>query len=226
MHNDDLIARTEAFVQDRLAGADPAHDWWHVIRVRRLARWIAEHEWATADLLVVDLAALLHDVADWKHHGGNLESGPAITRAWLESLGASTALIDHVAEIVAGVSYRGMGVPTPMRTIEGAAVQDADRLDALGAIGIARAFAYGGARGRALYDPAAPPVMHATAEAYASSTGPTINHFYEKLLALRDRMQTETGRRLAHQRHQFVEAFLARFLAEWEGRDLGAAWQV
>lgn len=226
MHDDEMITRTEAFVQERLAGADPSHDWWHVIRVRRLARWIAGNERKPVDLLVVDLAALLHDVADWKQRGGDLEAGPAVVRAWLSSLGASTALIDHVAEIVAGISYRGAGVPTPMRTIEGAAVQDADRLDALGAIGIARAFAFGGARGRALYDPAVPPVMHATAGAYISSAGPTINHFYEKLLALRDRMQTETGRRLAHERHRFVEEFLAQFLAEWEGSDVVAAWHV
>ena len=218
MHDDDLITRTEGFVRERMAGADPAHDWWHVTRVRRLARQIAEVEPGPINGLVVDLAALLHDVADWKL-GGDLDAAPRAARAWLASQGAAPALIEHVAEIVAGVSYRGSGLPTPMRTIEGAVVQDADRLDALGAIGIARAFAYGGARGRPLYDPAIPPVASHSAEAYARGAGPTLNHFYEKLLHLSGRMQTETGRRLAAERHRMLEAFIERFLLEWAGRD-------
>jgi uncharacterized protein len=223
MHNDDLITRTEEFVRKQMARADPAHDWWHVTRVRRLARRIAEEEPGPVNWLVVDLAALLHDVADWKLADGDLDAAPRAARAWLASQGADSALIEHVAEIVAGVSYRGIGLPTPMRTIEGAVVQDADRLDALGAIGIARAFAYGGARGLPLYDPAIPAVVHHTAEAYARGAGPTLNHFYEKLLHLSGRMQTETGRRLAAERHQVLEAFIERFLAEWEGRDLDEA---
>jgi uncharacterized protein len=135
----------------------------------------------------------------------------------LNSLDVDQPVIDHVASIIASLSFKGAGVETPMSTLEGRCVQDADRLDAIGAIGVARAFAYGGHRGRALYDPAVPPQPHDSFEAYKRNSGPTINHFHEKLLLLKDRMNTGTGKRLAAERHAFLERFLEQFMAEWDG---------
>ncbi len=168
-----------------------------------------------ADLYVVELAALLHDIADWKFHGGDDALGPSRAAEWLAGLGVEPGVIEHVAEIIRGVSFKGAGVATPMRTLEGQVVQDADRLDAIGAIGIARAFAYGGHAGRALYDPAIVADEHSSFEAYKKNSGPTINHFHEKLLLLKDRMNTPTARRLAEGRHRFMVDFLQRFHAEW-----------
>src|SRR5262245_21047680 len=212
----DIIQQTADHVRALLAGDGTGHDWLHIERVRRTALAIGREE--GADLFVVELAARLHDVAVWKFAGGDHEAGPRQSRAWLESLGAPPVTVDHVYEIIAGLSFKGAGVPTEMPTLEGRCVQDADRLDALGAIGVARAFAYGGHKQRALYDPAIPPTPHASFAAYKSSAGPTINHFYEKLLLLKDRMNTGTGQRLAAARHQFMEDYLAQFFAEWEGQ--------
>src|SRR5688500_14539831 len=164
-----------------------------------------------ADLFVVELAALLHDVADWKFAGGDHEAGPRAARRWMESVAARPATADHVCEIIAGLSFKGAGVATPMRSLEGQIVQDADRLDALGAIGIARTFAYGGHKGQAMHDPALPPQLHDSFEAYKTNVGTTINHFYEKLLLLKDRMNTATGKRLAAGRHTYMEQFLEQF---------------
>lgn len=211
----ELIARTATFVRSRLEGDSTGHDWWHTARVRRNAVYLAKAE--GANLAICELAALLHDLADWKFHGGDEKAGPAAARAWLESQAVDPEAIQHICDIVAGISFRGAGVDTPMATLEGRCVQDADRLDALGAIGIARAFAFGGHLGRALCDPDQPPQWHSTFADYQRKTGPTINHFYEKLLLLKDRMQTATGRRLAEQRHRVLEAFLAQFWAEWHG---------
>ena len=212
--NGRLIESTADFVRSRLAGDSSGHDWWHIDRVRRTAVAIARAE--GADPFVCELAALLHDIADWKFHGGDDTAGPRAARDWLTSQQADEAVTDLVCDIIAGVSFKGAGVATNMPTLEGRCVQDADRLDAIGAIGIARAFAFGGHFGRAMYDPEHPPTMHASFAEYKSKSGPTINHFYEKLLLLKDRMQTTTGRRLAAERHQFMEQFLARFFAEWE----------
>lgn len=209
-----VVALTEARVRELLAGDATGHDWWHIERVRRLALRLAAEE--GADPLVVELAALLHDVADWKL-SGDADAGARHARAWLTSLGVEAAVVEHVSGIVAGVSFKGAGVATPMSTIEGRVVQDADRLDALGAIGIARAFAYGGSRGRALHEPEESPRLHASFAEYRSATGSTLNHFHEKLLLLRGRMHTAAGRRLADERHRFMEEFVRRFLAEWEG---------
>ncbi len=209
-----VVALTEARVRELLAGDATGHDWWHIERVRRLALRLAAEE--GADPLVVELAALLHDVADWKL-SGDADAGARHAREWLTSLGVEPAVVEHVTGIVAGVSFKGAGVPTPMSTIEGRVVQDADRLDALGAIGIARAFAYGGSRGRALHEPEEGPRLHASFAEYRSATGSTLNHFHEKLLLLRERMNTAAGRRLADERHRFMEEFVRRFLAEWEG---------
>ncbi len=210
-----LIQQTAAYVREALSGDSAGHDWWHVYRVWQTARQIGQEE--GADGVVVELAALLHDVADWKFAGGDETAGPRAARAWLEPLGVDAATVDHVCEIIATLSFKGAGVPTPMRTVEGAVVQDADRLDALGAVGIARAFAYGGHAGRALYDPTAPPQPHDSFAAYKAGTGSTINHFYEKLLLLQERMNTPTARRLAAARHAFMEQYLARFFQEWAG---------
>jgi uncharacterized protein len=210
-----LIARTADFIRRRLRDDASGHDWWHIDRVRQNAVFLAKAE--GADVVVCELAALLHDIADWKFHGGDETAGPRAAREWLTSQSAEPRLAERVCDIIAGVSFKGAGVTTTMPTLEGKCVQDADRLDALGAIGIARAFAFGGHFGRAIYDPDHPPELHASFEAYKTKSGPTINHFYEKLLLLKDRMQTATGRRLAEERHRFLETFLRQFFAEWEG---------
>jgi uncharacterized protein len=211
----EMIDATAAFIRERLQHDSSGHDWWHIDRVRRTAVHLAQAE--GADLAVCELAALLHDIADWKYHGGDDTAGPRAARDWLESQQAAPELVNQVCDIIARLSFRGAGVATDMPTREGRCVQDADRLDALGAIGIARAFAFGGHFGRALYDPDQPPEMHASFAAYKAKSGPTINHFYEKLLLLKDRMQTATGRRMAEERHQFLELFLAQFFREWNG---------
>jgi uncharacterized protein len=160
----------------------------------------------------------LHDIADWKFHDGDDALGPQTARQWLAGLAVERATIDHVCEIIATLSFKGAGVATPMRTLEGQVVQDADRLDALGAIGIARAFAYGGHKGQPLADPERAPRLHATFDDYKRGGSTTINHFHEKLLLLKDRMNTKTGRALAEARHDFMQQFLARFDHEWYGR--------
>jgi len=210
-----LLQGTEKFIRETLAGDCSGHDWWHIDRVRRNALHIAASE--GADLFVVELAALLHDVADWKFHDGDDTAGPRAARAWLARNEVDTVTIDQVCEIIASLSFKGAGVATEMKTIEGKCVQDGDRLDAIGAIGIARAFAFGGHFGRAMYDPDVAPEQHQSFAAYKSKGGPTINHFYEKLLLLKDRMQTATGRQLAAERHVFMEGFLKQFFSEWNG---------
>jgi uncharacterized protein len=211
----DILTSTADHVRRTLSGDSSGHDWWHIDRVRRNALLIAREE--GADLFVVELTALLHDIADWKFHGGDETAGPRAAREWMTRCEVDAAVIDHVCGIIAELSFKGAGVATEMPTLEGRCVQDGDRLDAIGAIGIARAFAFGGHFGRAMYDPDVPPELHATFAAYKSKGGPTINHFYEKLLLLKDRMQTATGRRLAAERHQFMERYLAQFFAEWNG---------
>lgn len=211
-----LLERTEAWVREHHAGDSSGHDWWHIDRVRRVALRLAETE--GADRFVVELAALLHDVGDWKFHDGDEKAGSRIAREWLERQGVDDAVIGHVCGIIDQLSYKGAGVATDMPTVEGRCVQDADRLDAIGAIGVGRAFAFGGKFGRAMYDPAVPPVLHATFAEYKSKGGPTLNHFPEKLLLLKDRMQTDSGRRMALERHAFLEQFYEQFLAEWAGR--------
>lgn len=211
-----LVAAAAAYVRAQSEGESSGHDWWHVHRVWMNARAIARNE--EVDQVVVELAALLHDIADWKFHDGDLEAGPRAARAWLTGQGAQPDLVERVADIVGRVSYKGAGVADDMPTLEGRVVQDADRLDAMGAIGIGRAFAYGGHAGRLMHDPDDPFVLHDSPEAYSSSTGATLNHFPEKLLLLRDRMHTATGRRIADERHRYMEAFVARFLEEWDGR--------
>ncbi|MDQ3695340.1 MAG: HD domain-containing protein [Chloroflexota bacterium] len=210
-----VLGETETHVRTLLAGDGTGHDWWHIERVRRLALRLAAAE--GADPFVVELAALLHDVADWKFHAGDGEAGPRQTREWLAGLGVEPAVTDHVTEIVGGLSFKGARVPRPMRTIEGRVVQDADRLDAIGAIGVARAFAYGGWKGQLIFEPGLDPVLHDSAAAYWSGPTSTVTHFHEKLLLLKDLMNTDEARRLAGERHRFLETFLAQFHAEWDG---------
>ncbi|WP_020404739.1 HD domain-containing protein [Gracilimonas tropica] len=215
MNKTDIIKETENYVRNKLEGEGTGHDWWHIHRVRSIAVKLAEEE--HADLFVVNLAALLHDIADHKFYGGDEEIGPATARHWLESLQVENPVINHVCDIIRDISFKGARVETPMKTVEGKVVQDADRLDALGAIGIARAFAYGGYKKRPLYDPDIKPEMHDSFESYKKSKGSTLNHFYEKLFLLKDRMNTKSGRKLALKRHRFMEQFVEQFLAHWRG---------
>jgi uncharacterized protein len=215
MDRDKIIQVTADYVRDRLSGEATGHDWWHIERVRVLARRLAREE--GADLFVVELAALLHDIADWKFHDGDLQAGARQAADWLDSCGVDCAVIDQVSEIVRTLSFKGAEVPTPMATLEGKVVQDADRLDALGAIGIARAFAYGGYRQHEIHDPGRAPEEHDSFESYRDGDNTTINHFYEKLLLLQERMNTSAARRLAAGRHSYMKTFLDRFHKEWEG---------
>jgi len=217
MRVEELIQRTHDYVRHCFLSESSGHDWFHIQRVWKTSIYLCECE--SADSVVIQLAALLHDLADWKFHSGDLDAGPRAARKWLEENGADPILTDHVCEIVGGLSFKGAGVASPMRTLEGKIVQDADRLDAMGAIGIARAFAYGGHRGRLLYDPGILPEHHDSFEAYQRSASPTLNHFYEKLLLLKDRMNTPAARAIAERRHRYMESFIKRFLDEWEGKD-------
>ena len=208
-----LVDRVAAHIKARFLAESSGHDWHHINRVWQLTRRIAAQE--GADSQIAELGALVHDIADWKFHDGDDSVGPREADALLRREGATEEVIAAVVDIVATISYKGAGVTTAMRTLEGRCVQDADRLDAIGAIGIARCFAYGGHAGRLLHDPDEAPVLHQTAAAYKASKGASLNHFYEKLLLLKDRMNTPTGRALAEPRHRFMENFVAQFLEEW-----------
>ncbi len=215
--NEEIIDLTIGFVKSKLHDAEGGHDWWHTQRVWKMARRIAKKE--DVDLLTVELAALLHDIADAKFHRGDEELGPKIAREFLTDQPLDPQLVDHVCDIIRNMSWKG-GIPlSDFRSPEMEVVQDADRLDALGAIGIARAFNYGGFKNRPLFDPDIEPQLSMTREEYKNSTAPTINHFHEKLLLLRDRMNTETGRKIAEQRHHYLEQFLDQFYAEWNAQD-------
>lgn len=211
----ELVLTTIEYVQAELANAEGGHDWFHIERVWKTARTISKTEGGNE--LVIDLAALLHDIADSKFHGGDDTVGVMKAVNFLSELDVAQEVINHVAAIMENVSFKGGKEARTFESLELDIVQDADRLDALGAIGIARAFNYGGFRNRALYDPSVPPDLEMDKEAYKKSNAPTINHFYEKLLLLKDRMNTDTGRRMAQERHKFMEAYLAQFYKEWEG---------
>jgi uncharacterized protein len=208
-----IVDQTADHVRSQMEGDSSGHDWWHVWRVWQNSLFISRSE--NADRFVTELAALLHDIADWKFHDGDESAGPKAARACLSEQSVDESVIEHVCDIVATVSFKGAGVETPMATLEGKIVQDADRLEAIGAIGIARCFAFGGAKGRLMHDPEDSPHLHASFDDYKKKSGPSINHFYEKLLLLKDRMNTETGLKLAAQRHQVLEDFLEQFHAEW-----------
>ena len=211
-----IINKTCQFVEGKLAGDGSGHDWWHIYRVWNLAKNIADQE--KANLRIVELSALLHDIADWKFHDGDDSKGPQMAEQFLTENQVEREIIDPVVDIVATISYKGAGVATPMKTLEGKVVQDADRLDAIGAMGIARTFAYGGNKNRLMYHPDEKPVMHQSFDDYKKNTGHTINHFYEKLLLLKDRMNTASARKMAEGRHQFMQTYLDQFYEEWDGK--------
>ncbi len=210
-----LIENTVAFVKETLQNAEGGHDWFHIERVYKNSCLIAEGE--PCNLLVVKLGALLHDIADSKFHKGDETMGPAVAKEFLEKQHVSKEVNEHVIKIIENISFKGGNEQKSFHSKELDIVQDADRLDALGAIGIARTFNYGGFKNRKLYDPAIAPNPNLTKEEYKNSTAPTINHFYEKLLLLKDKMNTKTGKKIAKERHLFMEHFLVQFYAEWEG---------
>jgi uncharacterized protein len=200
-----------------MEGDGSGHDWWHVWRVWQTAERLARTE-RKADRVVVSLGALLHDVGDWKFHGGDEEAAPREAAKLLRHARAGKEVVDRVAQVCREISYKGAGVADRPTSLEARIVQDADRLDAIGALGVARAFAYGGAKGRLLYEPGVKPVLHGSFAAYKKSKSHTINHFHEKLLLLKDRLHTREARRIARERHAFLGTFLKRFHAEWAGK--------
>jgi uncharacterized protein len=217
MTNNNLIEVTKNYVQATLKDAEGGHDWFHTLRVYHNAILISKGE--NVDALVVALGALLHDIADSKFHDGDDTIGPKMAREFLFKHNVDSLVIEHVIKIIENISFnKSLEEGEKFTSPELDVVQDADRLDAIGAIGIARCFNYGGFKNRALFDPSIKPNMNMTKEEYKTSTAPTINHFYEKLLLLSDKMNTKTGKRIAKQRHQFMEQFLNQFYAEWDGK--------
>ena len=216
MNTNTLIDKTILFVKTTLAQAEGGHDWFHIERVYKNALLIAESE--KCDVEIVQLGALLHDIADSKFYNGDESIGPKTARAFLESEKVEPTIIDHVIAIIENISFKGGKVERQFSSIELDIVQDADRLDAIGAIGIARTFNYGGFKNRALYNPEIAPNLSMTKDEYKNNEAPTINHFYEKLLLLKDKMNTQTGKQIAHDRHRYMEDFLEQFYAEWEGK--------
>ena len=210
-----IIDNTILFVKQQLENAEGGHDWFHIERVYKNALLIAEGE--DCDLIVVKLGALLHDIADSKFYGGDETVGPKTARTFLESQNVSEDIILHVIAIIENISFKGGNFEKKFNSKELEIVQDADRLDAIGAIGIARTFNYGGFKNRPLYNPNIQPNMNMNKEEYKNSESPTLNHFYEKLLLLKDKMNTETGKKIAQKRHDFMVTFLSQFYAEWDG---------
>jgi uncharacterized protein len=215
MNHFEIINNTIAFVKKQLENAEGGHDWFHIERVYKNAVSISEIE--KCNTFVVRLGALLHDIADSKFHGGDEKIGPKTAKTFLESENVDSDTIQHVVAIIENISFKGGNFETKPSSIELKIVQDADRLDAIGAIGIARTFNYGGFKNRPIYNPEIQPNLRMTKEEYKNSEAPTINHFYEKLLLLKDKMNTETGKKIAQQRHDFMEKFLSQFYAEWDG---------
>jgi uncharacterized protein len=217
MNKKEILAKTREYIRSLLNNQDldTGHDWWHIHRVVKNARYIGKEE--IADPFIVELAALLHDVGDFKFHGGDEIAGSRISRKWLESLHVNESIISHISEIIRYISFKGSGAisQSQMRTLEGQVVQDADRLDAIGAIGIARAFVFGGFSGREIYNPHIKPKHYKNFQEYKNNNGPSINHFYEKLLMLKGLMNTQTGKKIAEQRHAFMLRFLKQFFKEW-----------
>ncbi len=210
-----LIQNTIAFVQQELNDAEGGHDWFHVQRVYKNALLISENE--NANKTIVALGALLHDIADSKFHNGDETIGPKKAKAFLQTQAVSQDTITHIIKIIENVSFKGGNTIKTFHSIELEVIQDADRLDAIGAIGIARTFNYGGFKNRAIYDPSIKPDLNMNAAQYKASKAPTINHFYEKLLLLKDKMNTSSGKKIAQERHVFMEKFLEQFYQEWNG---------
>lgn len=216
MHNESLIQRTKDFVKQELKYAEGGHDWFHTERVFNNAMLISSSE--NVDVLVVSLAALLHDIADPKFHDGDETLGPKRASEFLLKQNVDSSIIEHVSKIIEHMSFKNsFDLDTDFNSKELEVVKDADRLDAIGAIGIARCFNYGGFKNRAIYNPDISPNFNMTKAEYKASTAPSINHFYEKLLLLKDQMHTITAKRIASKRHKYMEEFLNQFYAEWNG---------
>lgn len=215
MNKQKIINSTERFVRETLSNAEGGHDWWHIYRVWQSAKHIAKTE--EVDLFIVELGALLHDIADSKFYDGDETVGPRKAREFLESLSVASVIVDHVEKIVANISFKGGKHEQEFKSPELDVVQDADRLDAMGAIGMARVFSFGGHFNREIYNPGLTPNIGMSKEEYKNSKSTSINHFYEKLLLLKDLMNTETGKRMAIGRHEFMEQYLKQFYAEWVG---------
>lgn len=215
MDREQLVQTTANYVRETLQGAEAGHDWWHINRVWNNAKLIGQTE--HVDMLVVELAALLHDIADAKFHGGDEEIGPRTAGNFLKTLNLDDAFITHVQQIIRHMSFKAGFGEQVFTSKEMEVVQDADRLDAIGAIGIARAFTYGGYKNREMYNPDILPNLNMSKEEYKNTSAPTINHFYEKLLLLTDKMNTATGKQIAQQRHDFMLQYLEQFYGEWNG---------
>jgi uncharacterized protein len=215
MNKQEIISNTEIFVKSTLKDAEGGHDWFHILRVWNNAKLIAKNE--NVDIFIVELGALLHDIADSKFHNGDETIGPKVAREFLEKQQVNNSVIEHIENIISNISYKGGNFKQKFNSPELEVIQDADRLDAIGAVGIARCFNYGGFKNRPLYNPEIKPKLNQTKEEYKKATSPTINHFYEKLLLLKDRMNTQTGKKIAKERHQYMETFLQQFYSEWNG---------
>ena len=214
MDTQQTIKNTIVFVKKTLQGAEGGHDWLHIERVYKNALLIAEDE--NVDNFIVSLGALLHDIADAKFYDGDETIGPKLARKFLEKQEVDEESIVHIENIIQYISYKtSLSDGVKFSSPELAVIQDADRLDAIGAIGIARCFNYGGFKNRVLYDPEIKPNLNMTKDEYKKSTAPTINHFYEKLLLLKDKMNTQRGKQIAIQRHNYMESFLKQFYIEW-----------
>lgn len=216
--NQQILNLTEVFVRKRMTGEGTGHDYYHIERVIQIAEKISKEE-GQGNLFLIKLAALLHDIADWKFYNADETVGPRVAREFLGKLKANKEIIDEVSFIISNISYKGGIKQTPMRTIEGKIVQDADRLDAMGAIGIARAFAYGGFKGRQIHDPhTKTKKKYKSLKEYHNTNSTSINHFYEKLFLIKGLMNTKTAKKIAKERHKFMENFLKEFYAEWESK--------
>jgi uncharacterized protein len=213
IQQNECLAETENYIQNIFEDEGSGHDWWHIHRVRNMALKLAETE--SGNVFIIEMAALLHDLDDWKLNGGSTVSK---TEAWLKDLNISKDEVGKVLEVIEQVSFKGAKVENNAISVEAQIVQDADRLDAIGAVGIARTFAYGGSKNRLIHHPEAKPVLHETFESYKKNKAPTINHFYEKLLLLKDLINTDSAKEIAKNRHQFMEGYLAQFYAEWESK--------
>ena len=211
-----IIEKTVQFVKEELKNAEGGHDWWHIYRVWKLALRIGKEE--NADLFVVQLGSLLHDIADSKFNDGDEEIGPRLAKSFLIEMNVNSDTIEHVDAIIRNISFHKTFENKKFNSIELEVIQDADRLDAIGAIGIARAFNYAGHKNFAIHIPGIEPKLNMTKEEYKKSNAPTINHFYEKLFLLKDMMNTRTGKLLAEKRHKYMETYIAQFMKEWEGK--------
>ena len=215
MNKQEIISNTEEFVKSTLKDAEGGHDWFHILRVWNNAKLISKNE--NVDIFIVELGALLHDIADSKFHNGDETIGPKVAREFLENQNIDEKVIIHIENIISNISYKGGNFKQKFNSPELEVLQDADRLDAIGAVGIARCFNYGGFKNRPLYNPKILPNLNMSKEEYKKSEAPTINHFYEKLLLLKDKMNTKTGKKIAEERHKYMVTFLQQFYNEWDG---------